>query len=56
MWIYILELLRDGSDLLDAILVSSQVAFEGFVLLFQSLQLRQTARAEILQQNVKRLD
>jgi hypothetical protein len=40
--------LSDGSNLFDSILVGSQVALESFVLLFESLQFRQAARAEIL--------
>ena len=40
---FILELLSDGGDLFDAILVSGQVAFKGLVFLFQSFQFRQAA-------------
>ena len=45
---FILELLSDGGDLFDAILVSGQVAFKGLVFLFQSFQFRQAAWTEIL--------
>ena len=44
----LLELLGDGSDLLDAILVSCEIALESLVLLLQSLQLVQLALSEVL--------
>lgn len=37
----LLELLRDGSDLLHAVLVGSQVALKGLMLLEQGLDLRE---------------
>ena len=42
-----LELLGDGSDLLDAVLVGSQIALEGLVLLLEGLEVVELALAEV---------
>ena len=48
-WLFfLLELLSDGGDLFDTILMCGQVAFKRLVLLLQRFQFRQTARTEIL--------
>ena len=45
----LLKFLSDGGNLFDTILMGGQITFEGLVFLLQSLQFRQTTRAEILQ-------
>lgn len=45
---HLLQLLGNGGDLLDAILVGGQVRLKGFVLLLQGLQLVELALAEVL--------
>merc|ERR1719228_3055565 len=48
MVVQLIELLGDGSDLLHSVLVSSQVALEGFMFPHQSSDLHQGGRLVVL--------